>query len=149
MKLVAASVFLFVLAGFISWLIGPPLLQDMRLNATQLQSAGEYRITKTECKTRMFLFNTCGVDLTHAETGKDVSLQYMIAGPMIPETVEVLQPADKSAVTTSMGIETRTNRIVTFFGILIFLIGCGFLPILQIVRHGFSGMPQAGQPGAS
>ncbi|MEM1275733.1 MAG: hypothetical protein AAGH74_04340 [Pseudomonadota bacterium] len=111
------------LAGFLVWYYGPDILGDLIANKQTLDISYEYEIEDAECRTKVSLISRCTVEIRSVITEETETLKLFVIGDIGGETVLLLSDPDTGHVTTSVGIEYLTNRILTlisFVGLLLF-----------------------------
>ena len=137
MKIFFAGLITLVLGVCLLWFMAPAVLEDYRIDKQTLQPAPEYLVTEAECRTKLFVMNSCDLEFTHAETGEQKSFDYMLFGRLAGSEVYAMQSQDKRTVTSNIGIENVTNRLLTVVGMGGFLTLLGLLSLIQFFRQRF------------
>ena len=130
MKDYFAMLVLAALTAGITWFIGGGIYGDLTVDKDSLRPSFDYTIEKAECETRLALLATCNIGVKSTSTGEETQFDYMIASSMDGETVDILVDPNSGYVTTSIGMNYMTNRVI-FFGVLILLFGGGFAALLM------------------
>ncbi|MBP0463105.1 hypothetical protein J5Y09_04215 [Roseomonas sp. PWR1] len=115
----------------------PGIRDDLAVREAARPIAG-LRVVEGRCRSRLMLIQSC--DVTLAWTGKDGSgtrrLSYTFVEPHAGDwsVQAVADPARPQLVTTDLGLDRLTNRIVSLAGLalagLLLIVGC----LLMIVR---------------
>ena len=127
MKVGLAAVAMILLACATIWLWGPLILKDYQLSGQSLQPTTAFAVTDARCKTKVFFLSSCDVTLEpSAGRGAKQEFDYFILGRMGGESVYPMVDPATNAVTTNIGVEYITNRI------LMLVLLSGFLFVLGI-----------------
>lgn len=123
--------FFAALACFAVWWLGPGILDDFRHRNEHLQPALDYRIVETSCRTRLLVFDFCGLKIL-GPAGERRILSYLVFDRFGDEPFELLRPSGAIEggpyLTTRLGIDRLVNRfasLVVIFAVLISLSGAG------------------------
>ena len=125
MKLVLSAIFFLLIGGFMAWHYGTSILSDWDLADRTLVPATEAQITEAECKVRLGFWSSCDVGYQRgAEKGE---LRFMVFADLGNKSVRLMTAPDQpGSLTTDVGIEYLTNRILTLAGFV------GFCALLAI-----------------
>ncbi|MBR0649455.1 hypothetical protein GXW78_07270 [Roseomonas terrae] len=120
--------------------IAPEIRDDLAIRDTA-RPAPQVRVNGGRCRSRLFMFQDCEVTLTWR--GKDGTgtrtMSYMFVEPHMGSwnVMPMMDPARPDLVSTDLGIERLTNRIVTAIGAVIValaLIAGGFVAARKAQR---------------
>lgn len=121
MKAFLAALFFGAIGFFLLWLMGPSIWQDFRTDQDKLVPAFEYSVTEARCKSRVFVVTSCDVELTNKATNEEIDFDYFMFGRLGGESVYGLKSVDGQTLTTNIGMEYVTNRLITM---IIFTLFC-------------------------
>ena len=113
MKAFLAALFFGAIGVFLIWLMGPSIWQDFRTDESKLVPALEYTVTEARCKSRVFVVTSCDVELTNSATKEEVDFDYFMFGRLGGERVYGLKSEDGQTLTTNIGMDYATNRLIT------------------------------------
>lgn len=119
-----------LIIGGMLWFLGPSLLSDISAHKPSLQTSFQHTIGKAECNTRLGFISLCSIEVNEPATGVETEFDYFILSSMSDETVEALADVSTGYVTTSIGIDYLTNRIVSLLALLL-LLAAGFIALVR------------------
>lgn len=140
---VLAILGLLLFGGFLALVgaqIAPAIRDDLAIRA-EAQPAPQVRVNGGRCRSRLLMFQDCEVTLTWR--GKDGTgtrtMHYMFVEPHMGSwsVTPMMDPAKPDLVSTDLGIERLTNRILTAIGAVLFalaLIVGGFVAARKAQR---------------
>ena len=132
MKIFFAALFMALCGGILGYLIGPPILADLRANRATLEPARTLTIKEARCRSKLFVLSFCDVKYDGASKGE---LNYFILSNMGGEPIQLLSPKGKPGpVTSNIGVDYLTNRIVSFVileGFMAALVIGGLMSLLR------------------
>lgn len=121
MKAFLAALFFGAIGVFLVWFMGPSVWQDFQTDESKLVPALDYRVTEAKCKSRVFVVTSCDVELTNQVTNEEVDFDYFMFGRFGGESVYGLKTIDGETLTTNIGMEYATNRLMT---LIVFALFC-------------------------
>jgi hypothetical protein len=137
MKLVLAGIFFLALAGFFGWLLGPPLIDDVALRGQKLAVAPDVRIADARCRSKLFVFSLCDMKLQVGGGSGMREVNYFIVDRLGgAQVVAMRSPGPQPVLTTNIGMDHLTNRLVSFAALMLLCGGGGLFAVVQGLRGG-------------
>lgn len=130
---------LFGLLAIVLWWLGPDLARDLRIGNDTV-AAADARIEEARCRSKLFVLKVCDVTYADSRAGAAArtTLWYLYIDAPGEERIALLRSrSDPAAVTTGLGLDKLTHRIVALAlvaGILVFCIGVAVRVIQQGIK---------------
>ncbi len=123
MKKMLTALVLIAVAGAAGWFLGPELWSDFQIRDAKTQTAN-VSIGDASCRTKLFVLSFCTIAMTPKGQAEAENHYYLMVSSMGGETLEPLRTSGASDVlTTNIGQNYLMNRIASFLGLMIILLG--------------------------
>ena len=135
---------LFALLGGLLWWLGPDLVRDWRVGRDAAQ-ATNVRIESPRCGSRLVVLNLCDVTLIdeRGAGGAKRTAWYAFIGTRAAEGLTAVQPlrsaTDPALVSTTFGLERRTERSFTLALAVALLLAC-IAAVARMVQQSLSNL---------
>ncbi|MBX9589075.1 MAG: hypothetical protein K2X43_07215 [Hyphomonadaceae bacterium] len=119
----AIAMLLLILGGLGAWL-GPGIAGDWRMRHDWI-SAPDARITAQQCHAWATVLSTCSVTVADAKHGGERTQWYVFAGGARDRATEPRRSrSDAAQITTDLGLESLTSRLVTLLAFASIIVFC-------------------------
>jgi|GEM_PF-4270801 len=153
MKAALTALIFLSIGGFLAWILAPTLWTDYKIQGTKRLVASDVQIDEAKCRTRLFIISFCTIRLNPdrlrparpnpgklqstaaSNTTKTTELNYFLLSSLDSEKVIAMRSiGTREVLTTSMGMDHLTNRIVSFIafaGFMLVVVIGGFLRAIR------------------